>query len=63
MHSGFFPVLGVFADGLVYAVLPHGVFGTYDVASRAAFTAALAGATSLLLLGLSKRFQRLGESR
>ena len=63
MHSRFIPVLGIFAGGLVYAVLPHGVFGTYDVASRAAFTAAVAGATSLLLLGLSTRFRRPGESR
>jgi hypothetical protein len=42
MHSRFLPVLGVFAGGLVYAVLPAGVFGTYDVASRAAVTGAVA---------------------
>jgi hypothetical protein len=37
------PVLSVFAGGLVYALLPHGAFGTYDLAARAAITGAVAG--------------------
>ena len=56
MHSRFLPVLGVFAGGLVYVMLPAGMFGTYDVASRGAITGAVAGATCLLLLGLRKRW-------
>jgi hypothetical protein len=60
MHASLLPVMSVFAAGLAYAVLPHGVFGTYDVASRAAVTAAVA---SLVLFGLSKRFRRPGGSR
>jgi hypothetical protein len=58
MHSRFLPVLGIFAGGLVYTVLPLGAFGTYDVASRAAIAGAVAGVTCLLILTLSKRWSR-----
>jgi hypothetical protein len=58
MRYRFLPVLGVFAGGLVYAVLPRGTFGTYDVASRAAVTGAVAAVTSLLILMLTKRRAR-----
>jgi hypothetical protein len=51
-------VLGIFAGGLVYTVLPRGAFGTYDVASRAAVTGAVAGVTCLLILTWSKRWSR-----
>jgi hypothetical protein len=56
MRSRFLPVLGIFAGGLVYTVLPRGAFGAYDVASRAAVTGAVAGVTCLLVLTLSKRW-------
>jgi hypothetical protein len=59
MHSRVLLVLGVLAGGLVYAVLPRGAFGAYDVASRAAVTGAAAGATCLLVLALSKRWSRV----
>jgi hypothetical protein len=58
VHSRFIPVLGIFAGGLVYSVIPHGAFGAYDVASRAAITGAVAGVTCLLVLTLSKRWGR-----
>ena len=58
MRSRFLPVLSIFAGGLVYTVLPHGAFGEYDVASRAAITGAAAGVTCLLVLTLSKRWSR-----
>jgi len=32
MRSRFLPVLSIFAGGLVYATLPHGAFGAYDIA-------------------------------
>jgi hypothetical protein len=51
----FLPVLGLFAAGLVYSVLPHGVFGTYDFAVRAAVAGIVAGVTTLLLRVLTKR--------
>jgi hypothetical protein len=49
-------VLGLFAAGLVHSVLPHGVFGTYDFAARAAVVGTVAGVTILLLSGLTKRW-------
>jgi hypothetical protein len=52
----FFPVLGLFAAGLLYSVLPHGVFGTYDFAARAAVAGIVAGVTTLLLSVLTKRW-------
>ena len=52
----FLPLLGLFAAGLVYSVLPHGVFGTYDFAVRAAVVGTVAGVTTLLLFGLTKRW-------
>jgi hypothetical protein len=55
MRFRFLPVLGVFAGGLAYAVLPQGAFGAYDVASRAAVSGIMAGTSSLLLLALSRR--------
>jgi hypothetical protein len=58
MRSRFLPVLSIFAGGLVYAVLPSGAFGTYDVASRAAVTGAVAGVSCLLVLMLTKRRER-----
>ncbi len=45
----FQPVVSLFAAGLVYAVLPHGAFGTHDIAARAA-VAGLAAAVTMLLL-------------
>ena len=58
MRSRLLPVLGIFAGGLVYTVIPHGAFGEYDVAIRAAVTGAVAGVTCLLVLTLSKRWGR-----
>jgi hypothetical protein len=58
VHSRFLPVLGIFAAGIVYSVIPHGAFGSYDVAGRAAITGAATGVTSLLVLTLSKRWDR-----
>jgi hypothetical protein len=55
MRSRFLPVLSIFVGGLVYAVLPRGAFGTYDVASRAAVTGAVAGVTCLLILMITRR--------
>jgi len=52
----FLPVLGLFAAGLVYSVLPHGVFGPYDFAARAAVAGTVAGVTTLLLSVLTKRW-------
>jgi hypothetical protein len=52
----FLPVLGLFAAGLVYGVLPHGAFGTYDFAARAAVAGTVAGMTTLLLFVLTKRW-------
>jgi hypothetical protein len=49
------PVLGLFAAGLVHSVLPHGAFGTYDFAARAAVAGTVAGVTTLLLFVLTKR--------
>jgi hypothetical protein len=54
----FLPVLGLFAAGLVHSVLPHGVFGTYDFAARAAVVGTVAGVTTLLLFALSRRNRR-----
>ena len=51
----FLPVLGLFAAGLVYSMLPHGAFGTYDFAARAAIAGTVAGVTTLLLVVLTKR--------
>ena len=58
MRFRLLPALGVLAGGLAYTVLPRGAFGASDVASRAAVTGVIAGAASLLILGLSKRWSR-----
>jgi hypothetical protein len=58
MCSRLLPVLGIFAGGLVYTVIPRGAFGVYDVAIRATVTGAVAGVTCLLVLTLSKRWAR-----
>ena len=58
VRSRFLPVLSIFAGGLVYVVLPRGAFGIYDISSRAAVTGAAAGVTCLLLLTLTKRWER-----
>ena len=58
MRSRLFPVLSIFASGVVYAVLPRGMFGTYDVAGRAVIVGALAAVTCLLALRLTKRWSR-----
>jgi hypothetical protein len=50
------PVLGLFAAGLVYSVLPHGAFGAYDIAARAAVAGIVAAGTTLLLFALNKRW-------
>jgi hypothetical protein len=52
----FLPVLGLFAAGLVHSVLPHGAFGTYDFAARAAVAVTVAGVTTRLLFVLTKRW-------
>jgi hypothetical protein len=52
----FLPVMGLFAAGLVYGVVPHGAFGTYDVAARAAVAGTVAGVTTLILSVLTKRW-------
>jgi hypothetical protein len=44
------PVLGVFAGGAAYSVLPRGVFGEYDMLVRIAVTGVVAAATTLVLL-------------
>jgi hypothetical protein len=54
MRFRFLPVLAVFAGGLVYAALPQGAFGAYDVAIRAGVSGITAGTTSLLILALSR---------
>jgi hypothetical protein len=56
MRSRFLPVLSIFAGGLVYTTLPHGAFGAYDIASRAAITGAVAAVTCLLIVTLTKRW-------
>jgi len=48
------PALGVFAGGLVYALLPAGAFGAHDFAARATITGAVAGVTAVLILVLSE---------
>jgi len=52
----FLPLLGVFAGGLVYSLLPHGAFGVYDFVVRAAITGAVAGGTFLILLVMTNRW-------
>ena len=49
------PVLGVFAGGLVYALLPTGAFGAHNLAARAAITGAVAGVTAVLISMLINR--------
>jgi hypothetical protein len=49
------PVLGVFAGGLVNALLPTGAFGAHDLAARAAITGAVSGATAVLIFVLINR--------
>ena len=51
----FVPVLGVFAGGLVYALLPAGGFGANDLAARAAITGTAAGVTALLASMVTSR--------
>jgi hypothetical protein len=51
----FLPVLGLLAAGLVHSVLPHGAFGPYDFAARAAVAGTVAGVTTLLLFALTRR--------
>jgi uncharacterized MnhB-related membrane protein len=45
------PVLAIFLAGLVYSLLPRGIFGAYDVAMRSAICGATA-ASAALILGL-----------
>jgi len=58
MRARVLAALSIFAGGLAYGVLPRGAFGTYDVASRAALTGAVAGVSCLLVLTLTKRWKR-----
>ena len=46
----FLPLLGVFAGGLAYSLLPNGAFGAYDFVIRAAIAGTVAGGTCLVLL-------------
>ena len=41
---------------LVHSVLPHGAFGTYDFAARAAVAGTVASVTTLLLFGPTERW-------
>jgi len=59
----FLPVLSIFAGGLIYAVLPPGAFGTYDVVSRAAIIGSVAGVTCLLILMLTAPRAPLAKRR
>ena len=52
----FFLLLGVFAGGLVYSLLPHGAFGANDFVVRAAITGTVAGGTFLVLLVMTNRW-------
>jgi len=63
MRFRFLPVLGIFAGGLAYALLPRGAFGTYDVASRAAITGAVTGVSCLLLLAMTKTMRAFTRPR
>ncbi len=54
----FLPVLGMFAGFLIHDVLPRGAFGPYDVAMRAAITAATTAATVWLVMVAFRRFDR-----
>jgi hypothetical protein len=58
MRSRVLLVLGLFAGGLAWALLPRGAFGRYDVAIRGALTGAVAGVSCLLVLTLTKRWAR-----
>jgi hypothetical protein len=49
------PLLGVFAAGLVYALLPTGAFGAHDIAVRAAVTGAVAAFAAALIFRLMSR--------
>ena len=51
-HRRFLPILGVFAGGLVNALLPPGLFGAHDFAARAVVTGAVAGVTAVLIFML-----------
>ena len=51
----FLPVVGIFAGGFVYALLPAGAFGAHDLAARAAVTGAVAGVTTVVLLLVFRR--------
>jgi hypothetical protein len=57
----FLPLLGLFVGALVYSLLPHGAFGAYDVAVRAAMTGAAAASTSLALFVAFKRWGRMSS--
>jgi hypothetical protein len=58
MRTRLLPALSIFAGGIVYAVLPRGPFGAYDIAARAAVTGATAAAACLLILTLRNRLER-----
>ena len=49
------PALGVFAGGLVNALLPTGAFGTHDLAARAVITGAVSGVAAVLIFMLINR--------
>jgi hypothetical protein len=48
------PVLAILLAGLVYGVLPRGVWGDYDVIVRAAICGVTAALASLLLIAVNR---------
>ena len=49
------PLLAILLAGLVYGLLPRGVFGVHDVVARAALCGAAAALAYLLLIVWNKR--------
>lgn len=51
-------MLAVLPAGLVYTVLPHGLFGAYDIAMRSVMCGAATGVTAWLLIESNTRPDR-----
>ena len=50
------PVLGIFAGGAVFSIVPHGAFGTHDAFIRAVITGIVAGLTAFFIsVAVTKR--------
>ena len=52
------PVLAILLAGLVYSLLPRGVFGVHDAVARAALCGGAAALASFVLIVLNKRSRR-----